>query len=114
MREDAAASFRVLPFMPDAMGGDPGATGAPAYRAGPRAAERRLDTTGGRTSRLRGTTTTQYVYPAGESSGRDSRPRSDYETSPRRKPCATACARSRTPSLRNSRRAWVLTVSSDR
>lgn len=36
------------------------------------------------------------------------------ETRPRRKPWATACARSRTPSLRNSRRAWVLTVSSDR
>ena len=29
-------------------------------------------------------------------------------------PSATACARSRAPSLRNSRRAWVLTVSSDR
>ena len=36
------------------------------------------------------------------------------ETRPRRKPWATAWARSRTPSLRNSRRAWVLTVSSDR
>ncbi|MFC5208564.1 hypothetical protein ACFPM0_18630 [Pseudonocardia sulfidoxydans] len=36
------------------------------------------------------------------------------DTRPRRKPCATAWARSRTPSLRNSRRAWVLTVSSDR
>lgn len=36
------------------------------------------------------------------------------ETNPRRKPWATACARSRTPSLRNSRRAWVFTVSSER
>lgn len=36
------------------------------------------------------------------------------DTRPRRKPWATACARSRTPSLRNSRRAWVFTVSSDR
>ena len=35
-------------------------------------------------------------------------------TRPRRKPRATACARSLTPSLRNSRRAWVLMVSSDR
>ena len=34
-------------------------------------------------------------------------------TSPARKPAATACARSRAPSLRNSRRAWVLTVSSE-
>ena len=39
---------------------------------------------------------------------------SSQDTRPRRKPCATACARSRTPSLRNSRRAWVLTVSSER
>lgn len=36
------------------------------------------------------------------------------DTRPRRKPWATACARSRTPSLRNSRRAWVFTVSSER
>src|SRR5690606_33717932 len=36
------------------------------------------------------------------------------ETRPRRNPCATACARSRTPSLRNSRLACVFTVSSDR
>ncbi|MGI8534961.1 MAG: SGNH/GDSL hydrolase family protein [Mycobacteriales bacterium] len=35
-------------------------------------------------------------------------------TSPRRKPSATACARSLTPSLRYSRRACVLMVSSDR
>ena len=33
---------------------------------------------------------------------------------PRRKPVATASARSFAPSLRNSRRAWVLMVSSDR
>ena len=33
---------------------------------------------------------------------------------PRRKPVATASARSLAPSLRNSRRAWVLMVSSDR
>ena len=35
-------------------------------------------------------------------------------TRPRRKPRATAWARSFTPSLRNRRRAWVLMVSSDR
>ena len=35
-------------------------------------------------------------------------------TRPRRNPTATAWARSRAPSLRNSRRAWVLIVSSDR
>ena len=39
---------------------------------------------------------------------------SGQETRPRRNPCATAWARSRTPSLRNSRRACVFTVSSDR
>src|SRR3954468_23765574 len=33
---------------------------------------------------------------------------------PRRKPVATASARSFAPSLRKSRRAWVLMVSSDR
>lgn len=40
--------------------------------------------------------------------------RQDQATRPRRKPWATACARSRTPSLRNNRLAWVLTVSSER
>src|SRR5207248_597514 len=37
-----------------------------------------------------------------------------HATRPRRKPCATAWARSRTPSLRNNLRACVLTVSSER
>jgi hypothetical protein len=41
-------------------------------------------------------------------------PGDGQETRPRRKPWATAWARSRTPSLRNSRRACVFTVSSDR
>ena len=40
--------------------------------------------------------------------------RAAHRTSPQRKPIATACARSAAPSLRNSRRAWVLMVSSDR
>ena len=41
-------------------------------------------------------------------------PRVGQRTRPQRNPMATACARSAAPTLRKSRRAWVLTVSSDR
>lgn len=56
---------------------------------------------------------TRPVPGKGEPGGRRRATRVQ-DTRPRRKPWATAWARSRTPSLRNSRRACVLTVSSDR
>src|SRR3954471_4534424 len=40
-------------------------------------------------------------------------PGTRYMIRPARNPLATAWARSRAPSLRNTRRAWVLTVSSE-